>query len=85
MGCKHNIVGSFLNLKSPLVFRPHQHNINLRLLRGKNTKSITTMALWMTIAAAVAAALAYFTVRFLDSRRELRMLQRMGLVSDRQS
>lgn len=34
----------------------------------------------MTIAAALAAAVAYLTVRFLDSRRELRMLQKADLV-----
>lgn len=36
----------------------------------------------MTIAAALAAAVAYFTVRFFESRRELGILQRADLVSN---
>lgn len=39
------------------------------------------METWMTIAAAVAAAVAYFTVRFFESRRELGLLQKADLVS----
>lgn len=55
-------------------------------MRRENAKAkvITAMGTWMTIAAAVAAALAYFTARFLDSRRQLRMLQKADLVSNSQ-
>lgn len=51
-------------------------------MRREIAKFVAAMGIWMIIAAAVAAALAYFTTRFLDSRRQLRMLQRADLVSN---
>lgn len=83
VGGKHIswLLGSSVRNRLCLPDRPAYHHFE-DTVGKKNANFITAMKIWTTIAAALAAALAYFTARFLNSRRELRMLQRAELVNN---